>query len=82
MEKDQNKIKDIIKSTGLLINEKRLEQGLSLEALSQKCGVTVHDLYRIEEGSLSDVTTETIEIILDALGYQLKIAPKDSYKQN
>jgi len=47
MEKDQNKIKDIIKSTGLLINEKRLEQGLSLEALSQKCGVTVHDPARL-----------------------------------
>ena len=58
---------------GVLIQELRKEQGLTQEALAEKCGTTKTYISRIENNA-SDIRLSTlIRIIRDGLGGQLKL---------
>ena len=58
-------------SVGNDIRNYRIEAGLSQEQLSEMCGVERAQLSKIEKGTVSGVTFNTIVRIYDALGMRL-----------
>ena len=58
-------------SVGNDIRNFRIEAGLSQEQLSEMCGVERAQLSKIEKGTVSGVTFNTIARIYDALGMRL-----------
>ena len=70
----------ILSSIGNDIRNFRMEAGLSQEQLSTLCGVERAQLSKIEKGTVSGVTFNTIATIYDALGMRL-IPVKEEVKK-
>lgn len=62
------------KRIGQLIKDAREEQGLSIRALADACGINKSQVCRVEAGRLN-VGIDTLSVIADALGLTLTLIP-------
>lgn len=64
---------------GAKIKILRKESGLRQEELAKLAGISRVTLGKLERAQLGSITLKTIDIILDALGYELEFKRKNSY---
>jgi len=57
----------------------RKESGLTQEELAKLAGISRVTLGKLERAQLGSITLKTIDIILDALGYELEFKRKNSF---
>ena len=62
---------------GEIIKYIREEQGLSQRYVAGICDITPYTVRRVEATNMG--TIKSVEKILDALGYELEIVPKDGW---
>lgn len=68
-------MRNIRKYIGDQIRDIRKSQGLTTRQLAEKCGLSHSHISRIESGRYS-VTIDTLAVIADALGMEIKIVDK------
>ena len=64
---------------GVKIKILRKESGLTQEELAKLAGISRVTLGKLERAQLGSITLKTIDIILDALGYELEFKRKNSF---
>ena len=64
---------------GAKIKILRKESGLTQEELAKLAGISRVTLGKLERAQLGSITLKTIDIILDALGYELEFKRKNSF---
>jgi len=64
---------------GTKIKELRKDKGLTQEQLATIAGISRVTLGKLEREQLGSITLKTIDIILDALGYELDFKRKNSF---
>jgi len=64
---------------GIKIKELRKDKGLTQEQLASIAGISRVTLGKLERAQLGSITLKTIDIILDALGYELDFKRKNSF---
>ncbi len=63
---------------GPKIRELRKEKSLTQEYLSNVSGISRVTLGKLERGEVSSISIKTLDIILDALSYEIDIKSKNS----
>jgi len=64
---------------GIRIKVLRKGKGLTQEQLAEIAGISRVTLGKLERAQLGSITLKTIDIILDALGYELDFKSKNSF---
>ena len=64
---------------GTKIKALRKESGFTQEELAKLAGISRVTLGKLERSQLGSITLKTIDIILDALGYELEFKRKSSF---
>ena len=64
------------RDAGELIKKRRAALGIDQRALSEIAGISVHTLSNIESGK-GNPTVETLDLVLHALGMELRIQIKE-----
>lgn len=64
---------------GMKIKVLRKERGLTQDELAKLAGISRVTLGKLERDQLGSITLRTIDIILDALEYELDIKRKNSF---
>ena len=64
---------------GTKIKALRKESGFTQEELAKLAGISRVTLGKLERSQLGSITLKTIDIILDALGYELDFKRKNSF---
>ena len=64
---------------GTKIKELRKDKGLTQEQLATIAGISRVTLGKLEREQLGSITLKTIDIILDALGFELDFKRKNSF---
>ena len=64
---------------GAKIKALRKEKGLTQEQLAAIAGISRVTLGKLERAQLGSITLKTIDIILDALGYELEFKRKNTF---
>lgn len=85
MSKKENEevIKRTMRELSETIKAGRKEKGLSIEELSEKCGVSPEELFLLESGDADgDIHINKIKKVMDVLGYELKVSPIKKFWQN
>ncbi len=62
---------------GLRIRELRKDKGLTQKYLSELSGISRVTLGKLERGEVSSISIKTLDIILDALSYEIDIKSKN-----
>ncbi len=61
---------------GQQIRKLRKEQGITQEELAQKAGISRITIGKLERGQIGSISIKTLDIILDTLGYEMKMHKK------
>ncbi len=64
---------------GTKIKALRKESGLTQDELAKLAGISRVTLGKLERAQLGSITLKTMDIILDALGYELDFKRKNSF---
>jgi len=64
---------------GIRIKVLRKNKGLTQKQLAEIAGISRVTLGKLERAQLGSITLKTIDIILDALGYELDFKSKNSF---
>ncbi|MFK5950084.1 MAG: helix-turn-helix transcriptional regulator [Methylococcales bacterium] len=64
---------------GAKIKILRKEKGLTQEQLARLAGISRVTLGKLERSQLGSISLKTIDIILDALGYELDFKSKNAF---
>lgn len=64
---------------GAEIKALRKEKRLTQEQLADIAGISRVTLGKLERGQLGAIGLKTLDIILDALGYEISFKPKNSF---
>ena len=58
-------------SISKLVNQKRLAQGLTIERLAERAGVSISLISRIERGEIDNISLNKLQAIADALNIRM-----------
>ncbi len=64
---------------GTKLKELRKEKSITQEELAKIANISRVTLGKLERGHVGSVSIKTLDLILDALGYEIDFKPKDSY---
>jgi len=64
---------------GMKIKSLRKEKGLTQKQLAEIAGLSRVTLGKLERGQVGSITLKTIDIILDALGYEIDFERKAGF---
>jgi len=64
---------------GMKIKSLRKEKGLTQKQLAEIAGLSRVTLGKLERGQIGSITLKTIDIILDALGYEIDFERKAGF---
>jgi transcriptional regulator with XRE-family HTH domain len=64
---------------GQKIKEVRKEKGITQETLANISAISRVTIGKLERGQMGSVSIKTLDIILDALDYEIDIKEKDKY---
>ena len=64
---------------GTTIRKLRKEKGMTQEALANLANISRVTLGKLERGKMGAVSVVTLDIILDALGYELEFKSKEGF---
>ena len=64
---------------GTTIRKLRKEKGMTQEALANLANISRVTLGKLERGQMGAVSVVTLDIILDALGYELEFKGKEGF---
>jgi transcriptional regulator with XRE-family HTH domain len=64
---------------GTKIKELRKEKNITQEELAKRANISRVTLGKLERGYVGSISIKTLDIILDALGYEIDFEPKDTY---
>jgi len=64
---------------GTKLKELRKEKNITQEELAKIANISRVTLGKLERGHVGSVSIRTLDLILDALGYEIDFKPKDSY---
>jgi len=64
---------------GTTIRKLRKEKGMTQEALANLANISRVTLGKLERGQMGAVSVVTLDIILDALGYELEFKSKEGF---
>jgi transcriptional regulator with XRE-family HTH domain len=64
---------------GTTIKKLRKEKGMTQEALANLANISRVTLGKLERGQMGAVSVVTLDIILDALGYELEFKSKEGF---
>ena len=64
---------------GTTIRKLRKEKGMTQEALANLAHISRVTLGKLERGQMGAVSVVTLDIILDALGYELEFKSKEGF---
>jgi transcriptional regulator with XRE-family HTH domain len=64
---------------GTTIKKLRKEKGMTQEALANLAHISRVTLGKLERGQMGAVSVVTLDIILDALGYELEFKSKEGF---
>ncbi|BAI81757.1 transcriptional regulator, XRE family (plasmid) [Deferribacter desulfuricans SSM1] len=63
---------------GQFIKAKRKEKKITQADLAKQAGISRQTLSKLEQGKLALVSIRTLFVVLDILGYELKVVPKNT----
>ncbi|WP_229860136.1 helix-turn-helix domain-containing protein [Candidatus Sulfurimonas baltica] len=64
---------------GQMIKELRKEKGITQEQLAKNSAISRVTLGKLERGQMGSVSIKTLDIILNALDYEIDFSKKDKY---